>query len=126
VSGPWLQTALLCRKLSIDEAGRATAIDIVDGVAVAAGEPLKLHLVIALVRGSWQGVMQLRVMAFDPEGEPIVSMEVEGDPPDIPYAQSQIVVPIELTAGRPGVYWFDVQIDGTLVTRVPLRVDWNA
>ncbi|MEO8701525.1 MAG: hypothetical protein ABI867_15870 [Kofleriaceae bacterium] len=123
MSGPWLQTALLCRKLSIDDTGRPSAIDVVEDLTSSPAEVVKLNLLIAVVRGTFRRQVHMRVMTFDPEGDPIASVEVEGDPPDIPYAQSRIVVPLELIAAHPGVYWFDVIIGGVTVTRVPLRID---
>jgi hypothetical protein len=125
MSGPWLQTAVLCERVAGDEDGRVAALDIVDGVEVEAGRPIALNLIIAVVRGGWEGTIRLRVVAFDPLGEPIASMEVDGDPPPIPYAQSRILTPIELVPGRPGVFWFDVQLGRATVTRVPLRIDWR-
>jgi hypothetical protein len=116
VSGPWIQLAALCAEVEGD---------LVDGVVVERGAQVSLKLVIALVRGDWQGGITLHVVAHDPAGEPIAAMEVEGDPPGIPYAVSRIVVPIELVPHAPGVHWFDVRNAHELMTRVPLRIDWR-
>ncbi|HEU0036422.1 MAG TPA: hypothetical protein VFQ53_37675 [Kofleriaceae bacterium] len=123
--GPWLQTAVLCEEIRDDGDGRIAAIGVLDGIAIEAGERVSAHLVIVVVRGGWVGPIELRVVAFDPQGEPISRIEAEGDPPPIPYAQARIVVPIELAAGSPGVFWFDIQLGGETVTRVPMRVDWR-
>jgi hypothetical protein len=125
VSGPWIQTAVVCEQVAGDAAGKLTASDIVDGVAIEGGSQVELDLLIALVRGDWQGAIQLHVVAYDPEGNPISAMDVEGDPPAIPYAVSRIVVPIQLVPGQPGVYWFDLSIEERTITRIPLRVDWR-
>jgi hypothetical protein len=125
MSGPWLQTAVLCRQVAEDPQGRLVAFDILDGIEVEAGTAFSINLVIAVVRGTWAGTIKLRVAALDPAGEVLGEMEADGDPPDIPYAHSRIVVPLELVAGRPGIFWFDIQLGGTTVTRVPLRVDWR-
>jgi hypothetical protein len=125
VSGPWIQTAVLCERVEGEDLGKVTAADIVDGVAIEGGSQLDLNLMIALVRGDWQGAIRLHVVAYNPEGAAISAMDVEGDPPAIPYALSRIVVPIELVPGQPGVYWFDLTIEDRIITRVPLRIDWR-
>lgn len=124
MSGPWIQTAVICETVTELE-GKLVANDIVDGVLIDGGAPVSLNLVLALVRGEWQGEIKLHVVAYDPAGEPISAIDVDGDPPPIPYAQSRIIVPIELVPGQPGVYWFDLSIENQTLTRVPLRVDWR-
>jgi hypothetical protein len=128
VSGPWIQTVVLCRRAG-GEACSDGALDILDTIATDAGAQVDLDMMIALVRGDWQGAITLNVQAHDPAGEPIAAMEVQGDPPAIPYAVSRIVVPIELVPTQPGVYWFDVRTGdepvGPPITRVPLRIDWQ-
>lgn len=125
MSGPWIQTAVLCEQVEGDEAGRIAATNIIDGVAIDGGSQLDLNLLLALVRGDWQGAIKLHVVAYDPAGDPIAAFDVEGDPPPIPYAISRIVVPIEVVPGQPGVYWFDVSIEEHTLTRIPLRIDWR-
>ncbi len=124
MSGPWIQTAVLCERAGTAD-GKLVATDIIDGVAIEGGTQLDLDMVIALVRGDWQGTVKLHVVAFDPEGTPLAAMDVEGDPPAIPYAISRVVVPIELVPGQPGVYWFDLSVEDRTLTRVPLRIDWR-
>lgn len=126
MDGPWLQTAILCERIEADEHGRLAALDIVDAVEVEPNHPLALNLIIAVVRGGWQGSLALRIVARDPKGEPIAIMEATGDPPPIPYAIARIVVPIEMVVGATGVFWFDVVLGDQTVTRVPLHVAWRA
>ena len=124
MSGPWIQTAVICERVTeID--GKLAATDIVDGVLIDGGAQVDLNLVLALVRGEWQGEIKLHVVAYDPAGDPISAMDVDGDPPPIPYALSRIIVPLEFEPGQPGVYWFDLSIENQTLTRVPLRVDWR-
>ncbi len=125
MSGPWIQTAVLCEQVAGEASGKVTATDIVDGVAIEGGSQLDLNLMIALVRGDWLGAINLRVIAYDPEGNVIAAMDVEGDPPSIPYALSRIIVPVEIVPGAPGVYWFDLLIEDRTITRIPLRIDWS-
>jgi len=124
MSGPWIQTAVLCERVSAVE-GKLVATEILDGIAIEAGTQLVLNLVLTLVRGDWQGAIKLHVVAYDPAGDPVAAMDVDGDPPPVPYALSRIIVPIELAPGQPGVWWFDVSIEDHTLTRVPLRIDWR-
>ena len=124
MSGPWIQTAVLCQKVSAQE-GKLVATDVLDGIAIDGGSQVNINLLIALVRGEWQGPIKLHVVAYDPAGDPVAAMDVDGDPPAIPYAISRIVVPIEVVPGQPGVYWFDLSIEHQTLTRVPLRIDWR-
>jgi hypothetical protein len=114
--GPWLQKVSVCAP---DETGCAplTTLDAVD----ANGRPFQVRIALGLVRGGFDGRIQLRIVAIDPRGTPVQTIDVEGDPPGIPHAHSQIVVPIEL-AGAPGLWWFDIRIGGATITRVPLQV----
>lgn len=124
MSGPWIQTAVLCEQVTADE-GKLVASDILDGIAIDGGSQVNVHLLIGLVRGDWQGTIRLHVVAYDPAGDPVSAMDVDGDPPPIPYSISRIVVPVELVPGQPGVYWFDLSIEDRTLTRVPLRIDWR-
>lgn len=123
MSGPWIQTAVLCESVAAVE-GKLVVSDVLDGMLIEAGSLVRLHLVITLVRGDWQGPIKLHVAAYEPGGDPVSALDVDGDPPAIPYAISRIVVPLELEPGQPGVYWFDLSIENQTLTRVPLRVDW--
>lgn len=123
MSGPWIQTAVICEQVAAVD-GKLVANNVVDGVEITGGAGINLHLVIGLVRGDWQGEIKLHVVAYNPAGEPIAAMDVDGDPPPVPYALSRVVVPIELVPGEPGVFWFDLSIENQTLTRVPLRVDW--
>lgn len=123
--GPWLQTAVLCEHVAGDDQGRLAAVNILEGLAVEPGTTFKVHLILVLVRGAYEGPIHLGVVALDPFGTPAGTLEVSGDPPAVPYAQTRLVVPIELTAGAPGTWWFDVRIGGATATQVPLRVDWR-
>lgn len=114
---------MLCEQVEGFEAGELAATNIVDGVEIDGGSKIALNLMIALVRGDWQGAIQLHVAAYDPEGNWVAAMDVEGDPPAIPYALSRIIVPLELTPGQSGVYWLDLSIEERTITRIPLRID---
>lgn len=52
MSGPWIQTAVICETVTELE-GKLVANDIVDGVLIDGGAPVSLNLVLALVRGEW-------------------------------------------------------------------------
>lgn len=124
--GPWLQTAAFCERVAeLSTADQAAALGIVERLSITAGEPTRLHLLIAVVRGGWTGPFAIRVVARGPSDDVVAVLEVTQDPQWDAELTSRIVIPLSLVAGAPGVYWFDVLFAGALVTRVPLRIDWN-
>ena len=130
--GPYLAAAFLCEKVLMEADGVASAIRIVDRVnhTVAGPEPpvemepfnYQIMLFLSFKSGSARGPMALEIRMERPSGESPnpsrVTINFEGDD----ERGVNRVTTMNLTLSMPGLYWFDVSLDGHRITRVPFRV----
>ncbi len=124
MAGPWLQSAVFCARLGEGD-GAITALDIVSGVEVEAGERIRVLLVVALARGEHAGPITIRVTAYAPDGDPSATIEQTEDPAWAPADTGRFVIPIVIVAAQDGVYWFEIRLGEAVATRVPLAVQWR-
>ena len=130
-SGPYLATAVLCEKVLQEKDGVAILIRIVDRVSVTGAgteapedmPPVTLSFTLALgfKAGIARGKYAVSVRGETPSGEvlPEVTMSVlfEGEERGV-----NVFMNLNFQAKEEGLFWFDVLLEGALVTRVPLRV----
>lgn len=131
--GPYLQAAVFCDQAIIGNDGVLTLVRVVDRVtqraqgpgAPEAMQPLDYNLtaVIMLKAGKVRGSHQLTLWrSTDPLLERIqvrsqdVYLEGEAD------RGANVIVRFTTRFEDPGLYWFDVDFDGSLLTRMPFRV----
>ena len=130
--GPHLQTAILCEKVLIEQDGVKSAIRIFDRqtrTAIGPNPPPEMEpfnmvasLLLRFKSGSARGSHQLKVLMEKPSGESLrlviqtVLFEGEDD------RGVDIVGNLTLTLDMTGLYWFNIYLDDTRITRVPLRV----
>lgn len=129
--GPYLQSAFFCEKALKEESGVFSYIRVVDRVTHTVTGPnapqnmpavtLPLTLVITVKSGRARGRQMVTIRRESPAGlrEQPISMPVflEGEDRGV-----GIVMETNLTYEEEGLYWFDVELDGRLVTRMPLRL----
>lgn len=86
---------------------------------------LPLRLVVTLRAAEQWGRHAVEITGRYPGGRPGPStgMQIELSEP---RPNATLNVPIELEVHEPGVYGFDVAVDGALLTTVPLRVMFSA
>lgn len=130
--GPHLQTAVLCEKVLVEQDGVKSAIRIFDRQTRTATGPtppmemesfvMEAFLLLQFKSGSARGTYQLQVSLQKPSGESIqpvnsaINFEGEDD------RGTDIVANLALSLDMTGLYWFDIYLNGTRVTRVPMRV----
>lgn len=130
--GPYLAAAFLCEKVLIETDSVKSAIRIIDRInrtAIAPAPPdtmepfdYSLTLFIRFKSGAARGPMSLEVRLSKPSGEsptPLrqtIHFEGEDD------RGIDFVGNMTLRLDQAGLYWFDVYLDGTRLTRVPLRI----
>ena len=130
--GPHLQTAILCEKVLVEQDGVKSAIRMFDRhIRTATGptppmemEPytMEASLLLTFKSGSARGTYQLQVNLQKPSGESIqpvnsaINFEGEDD------RGTDIVANVALELDMTGLYWFDIYLNGTRVTRVPMRI----
>jgi hypothetical protein len=125
--GPFVQTALICERVITEQDGAISAIRIIDRVffpADAAAQPLNprhpIWFLISLKSGAARGRFNVTVVRERPSGErdQIVQVPILLEGED---RGANIVGPGSFEPDQEGLYWFDVEFDGRLLTRMPLR-----
>lgn len=136
-TGPYLQYAVLCERVLREADDVLSLIRIVDLVTVTVVTPaptspglvlpaplVALTLAIGLKSGDYTGAVPVRVRLEAPSRLNWPDFET--------YAElrgqergAAVVLPLQFPAQDEGIYWFAVEVDGELVTRVPLRIVKN-
>lgn len=131
-SGPYLSAAFLCEKLLEEKDGVKSAIRIIDRVIHTVFHPsppeqmepfdYPICLYIRLKSGAARGPMSLRVTLVKPSGESPPPLEqtvvFEGEEDRGVDSVGNLTIQFD----QPGIYWFDVELGGVQLTRIPLRV----
>jgi len=133
-TGPYVQAAVFCDMVIEDKSGTLSLIRVIDRVThIAHGfeaptempevrHPLKL--VLMLKSGLARGRHEVKIVPESPSAElkqPFTtSVHFEGE-----ERGQNIVMDISYPFTMEGVYWFNVYLDDTLLTKVPLRVMYH-
>ena len=132
--GPFLAAAFLCETVLREDNNVYSAIRIVD--QFARSEPkaselphtrLRTNLFLKFHSGQHSGVSKLTMHLYNPEGVEILGgdadLEFRGS---MPYRVMYAVTPLLIPATLEGVYWMDIYVDGALITRLSILVQWEA
>ena len=135
-TGPYLQAAMLCEQVLVEQDGVKSAIRIIDRVTrtVAGDSPpanmetwdYDVKLLLKFKSGSARGPMQLTITLNKPNADDLPApatqtLNFEGDDD----RGVDLVSTLKLQIDSPGLYWVDVGLEGHRVTRIPLRVVYN-
>jgi hypothetical protein len=130
--GPWVNMAVLCESAGIAPDGLpyirgVTTIVGFSFEMVGDGEPdirqvaQPLTLLLSLVAGSARGEAMIRIDVDGPDGMSHLAAEAR-----LPFNHDRAGhwLPIEIPNPfwRTGDYWFNVSIEGRLLTRIPVEV----
>jgi hypothetical protein len=135
VEGPWLLVAVLCEKVIEDKGGQLSLIGIIDRIVLAVSGPdtppqmppftVQLNAVVKFASGFVRGNLSVGLQPVSPSGVrgPMISgqMLFEGEDRGVHFI-SQVTA--NLTES--GLYWFDVLVEGRTVSRIPLRIVYQA
>jgi len=127
---PYLVSAVFCDKVLLEQDGVPSAIRIVDRIfvqklskeGVVPGGLYALTLLLMFKSGGYKGAAKIQIILRPPSGagRPIIEQEIVI--PEQVNAGANIVATVPLAPNEEGVYWFDVLLNGELVTRTPLEV----
>lgn len=131
---PYIQVAALCEQVIEEKSGILSLIRIIDTIVHTEARPdaptimpainYPMKLVIMLKSGLTKGRHEIKVFPELPSGEiktPFVqSIEMEGE-----ERGANSVINMMFTATLEGLYWFNVQFESSLLTRIPLRVKYH-
>jgi hypothetical protein len=130
--GPFLAAALLCERVLTEQDGVVSLIRIVDRLTqtvVGPGAPAEMppvrvdwQLVLIFKSGAARGRSEVALQLEAPSGlklgdRMVLPVFFEGEDRGV-----QLIAGLQLDLREEGLYWIDVLLDGSLVTRVPFRV----
>jgi hypothetical protein len=131
--GPYLQMAFFCERVLVESDGVVSFIRQIDRLTTNASGPsapatmpatnYSAFLALAMKSGTARGSFEMQVVRERPsgirDGQPVFTLTIffEGEDRGV-----GVYGPISLNFEEEGLYWFDVLLDGTLMTRMPFRV----
>lgn len=127
---PHLVTAVFCEKVLQEADGVLSAIRIVDKVIfeLPKGAPhdvspaVELTALISLKSGDASGKFNVQLVPHSPSGK---SMKIPEPVPLVLQGAehgNNLIIKMVLPIKEEGLFWFDVVVDGTVMTRMPLTV----
>lgn len=131
VSGPFVAVACICQTPLVEQGGQLSVIRITERLQVVGVNPQmqpqpiqNLFLVVILRSGDMRGSYPLKVTPVTPSGQSLQSTEAsvlfEGEDRGPGFIQ-----PLQFLATEDGLYWFEVRLSDALLTRIPLRVQYQ-
>lgn len=131
-TGPFVAAAVFAEKVLREADGVKSLIRIVDRVTVSAVgpnppetlEPFEWESVIfiQLKPGQARGGTSYRILMESPNG---LTKEMASGSFNFvggPNQGADLIAPVKIRFEYAGIYWFDVEIDGRILTRMPLEV----
>lgn len=124
---PWVQVAAFCQTVLAESNALLSLIRLIDRQTVVGATPemqpttVNLTLVVVLKSGNMVGHYKLTIQPNTPSQTPLPPVHVpvlfEGLERGV-----GLVTQIGLVVNEQGLWWFDVLIEQTLLTRIPLRI----
>lgn len=132
--GPYVQVAAFCERVLREADGVLSLIRVVDVVTHTERGPnpprdmpemrYPLNLVISLKPGRSRGRHDLTIIPEKPSGETLpsasMSVQMEGDARGV-----NVISTIDIPYSMEGLYWFRVNFDDQLLTRLPLQIRYS-
>jgi hypothetical protein len=133
--GPWVQMAAFCEKVLIERDGVPSVIRVIDQITHTIAGPeapdalppfnVQLQVIVMLKAGRARGRSEFTLVVERPDGirreAGTGSVHFEGGP----NSGANIPISLVVTFEMEGLYWFDLLVDGRLMTRMPLMVRYN-
>jgi hypothetical protein len=133
-NGPYVQAACFCDMVVEDKLGTLSLIRVVDSVTHMASGPNPpedmppiqhaLTLVVMLKSGNARGRSEVRIVPELPTGETKepLSFTVHFDGEERGH---NLVLRLAQQFSLEGLYWYNIIVDGSKLTSMPLRVKYN-
>ncbi len=132
VGGPYLTSATFCERVLEEKDGVNSLIRMADRYELR-GEPappdrtgaIQTFFVVTIKSGDFAGEALLSVRLISPSGADAV--DAVRTPITLKGAEHGVNVRILLTVPvrETGLFWADVELDGRLLTRTPLRIEYR-
>lgn len=132
--GPFVQVACMCEQVIQDTEGGVSLIRVIDTLTHTSAGPnpprdlppfsFQMKLAVMLKAGAASGRHEIRIVPELPNGTtgPTVTVSIyfEGD-----EKGANIFAPLNFPFTLEGLYWFEVFLEDTKLTSIPLRVKYN-
>ncbi len=132
--GPYVQAAALCEQVIEDKSGVLSFIRIIDTITHTEARPdapidmppvtYPMKMVIMLKSGRARGRHEVKIIPELPSGEiknPLThSIQLEGE-----ERGTNNIINMLFTFTMEGLYWFNIHLDDSLLTRIPIRIKYN-
>lgn len=135
-TGPFVNMAVFCDRAMQETDGVVSIIRVVDQVNVQASGPdapeelppggeIQVTLVLMLKAGEAKGMQTVQIVLEHPDTTrheaPVLSVSfTQGQ-----HSGANLIMPMTIQTTSAGLYWADVLVNGRLVTRVPLLVNYG-
>jgi hypothetical protein len=130
-TGPYLSAAVICERVLEEKDGVVTLVRLIDrftitlqgpeAPATLPPTPISLIAVVWLRSGEARGSYTLKLRPELPSGQTLdaaqLTVHLEGE-----ERGTRSVFTLNLVAEQEGLYWFDVLLGDTLLTRIPFRI----
>lgn len=123
---PYLSAFFFCERVLQEQDGVPSVVRIIDIIglnqlAPEGGAPATaLMMFIAFKNRGYQGLGEIQIAGTRPSGKPLSreALKLEFQP----NRGQNVVVNAQLSLTEEGTYWFDLYLDGQLLTKTPLTV----
>jgi hypothetical protein len=132
--GPFLSSALFCEKLLVEQDNVKSAIRIVDVVTMTAEGPdppkemtpfdYEGRMLMRFITGAARGRYELGMTIANPDNTSRERIARDIEFGDQPEQGLDVVTSLKIRFGMPGTYWFRIDLNGTQITQIPMRVDY--
>ena len=133
--GPYVQAALFADMLLEDKTGALSAIRIIDRITHVIQGPSppddlppfnrQLNALIALKPGGARGRQTFKLWQESPDGQRAVVGEGTFHFSGAPNTGANLMLALNVTFRQEGLFYFDVEVDGSILTRMPIEVLYN-
>lgn len=133
---PFLTAALFCEKV-INEGGVLSAIRIVNDVTITTNKLAEsgtsigtikgLNLFLSFRKGDAVGEVNGELQVVNPTGkrEKHAELSLAFDLESKKNGSVNAILPVSVTWDREGTYWFELHLEKTLITKIPLTLKMN-
>ena len=126
---PFVALATFCEKVLNEVDGVLSVIRVIDTVKIppqAQGQTVELTALIGLKSGPAKGTYRLEFLLHPPRAARVRlatpgEVQLNGDEHGVTLA-----LQVRTILQEEGLYWLDLEVDGHLLTRIPLRVNYVA
>jgi hypothetical protein len=132
--GPYINAALLCERAIQESDGVLTLVRVIDkltasslpGQEPSGFQPFQAALtLVVILRAGESSAATVRIVPREPDGHALQAHDTEVTFGGDDQARGRnLLVTMNLGVKYEGLYWFDVIVDGSQISRIPLRVEY--